>query len=66
MASLGEGFPKEQARVRELLKEYQKIGPNGAFGAAQLEMTLQRADKAALGGDLVEMIAVFKEMEGCE
>lgn len=64
--SLGTQFPIEQARVRDLLKEYHRIGPAGAFGAAMLEQTLKRADTAALGGDLVEMIQAFKEMQGCE
>lgn len=48
MASVGEEFPKEQARVRELLEEYKAIGPAGAFGAMMLEQALRRADAAAI------------------
>ena len=33
MESLGEKYPKEQARLRELLGRYKEIGPSGSFGA---------------------------------
>lgn len=35
--SVGDDFPKEQARVRELLEAYQKLGPVGTFGALVLK-----------------------------
>ena len=66
MSSLGEDFPKEQARVRELLGLYRSIGPNGAFGAMMIEGTLARADRAAMSGDVIEMIRSYKEMQECE
>lgn len=60
--SLGEEFPKEQARCRQLLGWYREIGPNGAFGAACIEDMLRRADRAVMDGDIVTMIQVFQEM----
>lgn len=63
--SLGEAFPIEQARVRELLGLYKSI-PTGAFGAAMIEAVLRRADAAAASGDLVAMIRSYEEMKGCE
>jgi len=63
MASLGEEYPKEQARVREVLGVYKEIGPAGAFGAMNIEQTLREADEAALSGDLPRMIAAFEEMK---
>lgn len=63
MSSLGVDFPKEQARVREILGHYKEIGPAGMFGAAMIEATLQRADQAATSGDVVAMIRAFKEMQ---
>lgn len=63
--TLGDEYPKEQARVRELLGRYREI-PTGAFGAAMIEQVLQRADKAAADGDVVEMLRSFHEMQGCE
>lgn len=63
MTSLGEQFPIEQERVREVLRQYEEIGPAGTFGAMGIRATLKRADQAAISGDLVEMIRVFQEMK---
>lgn len=65
MTSVGEEFPKEQARVRELLEEYKAIGPSGAFGALMIEQTLQRAEKAAIIGDIIAILRSFEELKGC-
>ena len=61
--SLGETYPKEQTRVREVLGYYKEVGQAGAFGAAMIEDVLRRADTAAIGGDPVEMLRLFKEMQ---
>lgn len=66
MRSVGEEFPKEQARVRELLTVYKKIGPAGAFGALMLEQALQRADQAAISGDVVAVLRSFQELKECQ
>lgn len=63
METLGDAFPEEQARCRKLLSVYKSIGPAGIFGATMIEDCLQRADKAAISGDLVEMIRTYKEMQ---
>jgi hypothetical protein len=63
VSSLGEQFPVEQARCRELLGQYREIGPAGMFGAAIIEDVLQRADQAAISGDVIAMIQVFGEMQ---
>ena len=63
MSSLAEQYPKEQARVREVLGYYKEIGPAGIFGAMMIEQTLRKADEAALSGDIVQMLAVFQEMK---
>jgi hypothetical protein len=64
--SLGEAFPREQARVREVLKRYQEIGPAGFFGATQIELTLATADRAAASGDPVAMLESYKAMRAVE
>lgn len=64
--SLGEEFPKQQARCREILGIYREIGPAGAFGAAVIEDVLRRADRAAIEGDLPAMIQLFQEMQAVE
>lgn len=64
--TLGDEFPKEQARVREVLGYYKEIGPAGMFGAAMIEDVLRRADQAAISGDVVAMLGVFQEMKEIE
>lgn len=64
--SLGEAFPQEQARVRELLEQYIAIGPNGAFGAAMIRQALTRAEQAAINGDVVAMLRSYEELKGCQ
>jgi len=65
MSSVGEEFPKEQARVRELLNEYKSI-PTGAFGAMMIEQALSRAEKAAISGDIVAILKSYKELKECQ
>lgn len=64
MSNLAEQYPKEQARVREVLALYRSIGPAGMFGAAMIEQTLREADAAAASGDVVAMVRSFAAMQG--
>lgn len=66
MPSVGDDFPREQARCRELLKTYHDLGRAGVFGAAMIEAVLARADKAVIGGDLAEILISYREMRECE
>jgi len=66
VASLGEEIPKEQARVREALGHYKELGPTGAFGALMIEQVLQKADRAVMSGDVVEMLKAYEELKQCE
>lgn len=66
MTSLGDAFPMEQARLRELLDVYKDLGPVGAFGHAAISAVLQDADKAAISGDVVWMVRAFKAMQECQ
>lgn len=63
MSSLGEEYPKEQMRLRELLGIYKSIGPGGIFGATMIEATLREADAAAVSGDVVRMLRAFQAMK---
>jgi len=65
MKTVGEEFPKEQARVRELLEAYKSI-PTGQFGAIMIEQVLQRAEKAAISGDIIAILKSYEELKGCE
>lgn len=62
MSTLGDDLPKEQARVRTVLGHYKEIGPAGAFGAAMIEWSLRKADKAIISGDVGEMLAAYVEL----
>jgi hypothetical protein len=64
LETLGEAFPKQQERLRELLRGYQEIGAAGIFGAETIKDCLRRADKAAIEHDLVAMIRIYEEMKG--
>lgn len=64
--TLGDEYPREQARLRELAKAYRDIGPTGNFGCFVIEGVLRRADEAAISGDVVAMIQLFQEMRDCQ
>ena len=58
--SLTELFTFEQERCRELLTEYRKIGPHGAFGTLHISNLLRRADQAVMSGDVVAMLHLYE------
>ena len=62
MSSLGEEYPKAQARLRVIVMCAKEIGPAGAFLATIGEDCLRRADKAAIEQDTVAMIRIYQEM----
>jgi len=64
--NLAEALPKECARVRVVLGHYKEIGPAGAFGALMIEQDLQRADRAMVSGDVVEMLRAYEALKGVE
>jgi hypothetical protein len=66
MSTLGEDFPREQERVRELLAEYLALGPVGAFGAHFIKQALKQADEAAISGDVARIIAAYQELKDCQ
>ena len=64
--TLGDALPREIARVRdEVLPHYDAI-PEGVIAATLMRHALDRASKAMIEGDLVEMIRVYKELKGFE
>ena len=63
--TLGDKFQLELKRVKGLLELYRGI-PTGAFGATILGGVVARAEEAWNSQDLVEMIKILPELEGCE
>lgn len=64
MTSLAEALPAEQARVRKLREQYLSIGDAGKPAAWMMEQSLQRADNAAISGDIVAMLAALEDLKG--
>lgn len=63
MISLGEDYPKQQARMRVLLDHGRSVGAVGHFYCTMIEDVLRRADKAVMEQDLPAMVRIYKEME---
>lgn len=63
--TLGDEYPKQQARVRALIGYYRDLGPVGTFGMMMLEQVLREADEAAISGDPVAMLRAFQAMKDC-
>ncbi len=63
MTTVGEDFPKQQIRVRDVLKAYQDIGPNGALGAMLISNTLKEAEEAAISGDIVRILRAYESLK---
>lgn len=65
--TLGDALPREMARVRDkVLPVYLAIGSSGAIAAAMMAHDLDRAAKAVIEGDTVEMIRVYESLKGYE
>ncbi len=59
-------LPAEQARCRELVRKYVAIGSTGAFGAALIEASLKRADRAVIDGDESDIRRALDELQRYE
>lgn len=72
--TVGEDFPNQQARCRELLEEYRRFGntpgisvsPTVAMDFAKIKAVLARADQALASGNTIWILASYEEMRGCE
>ena len=65
MSSLGEAFPIELERCRELLKEYESIGLFGDVGSVATKRAIETAEQAQASGEVVEMERAYRMMENC-
>ena len=64
--NLIEGLQKEANRRRGILPHYEAVGPAGMFGATMLRLDIQRAEAAIAGGDIVQMVTVYKGLSEAE
>ena len=71
MTSVGEDFPVQQARVRDVLAQYEEVAktPRGggcAFIVIMIKASLARAERAAISGDLIAIIHSYKQLKDIE
>ncbi len=64
--TLADAFPREQQRVRDLLKIYLDLGPVGTFGATMIDQALARSEQAAMSGDITAVLRSYEELKGCQ
>lgn len=63
MPTLADDYPRQQKRVREILKRYQDLPHNaGAFGAHMIEHALTKAEEAAASGDITAMLVAYQTL----
>jgi hypothetical protein len=61
--NLMDGLMDELNRNRELLKEYEAIGPTGVFGAAFLRQVINRGEQSIRSGNVIEMLQAYSELK---
>jgi hypothetical protein len=65
LMNLMEGLIAEANRCRELVKEYEAIGPAGAIGALLIKQKIQDAERAMGSGDVLDMLKAYEGLKGC-
>ena len=60
--SIGEDFPRELARVRDVLRMYEEVGPPGAFAASMIRNDIEEAEAAQASGDVVRIVAAYARL----
>lgn len=61
-----EGLLSELNRVKELLTDYEDIGPAGVFGTIMLKQEIAQAEKAISSGDVVMMLQCYNSLKECQ
>jgi len=61
--NLMDGLMNELSRNRELLKEYEAIGPAGAFGAHFIKTAIKHGEDAIRTGDVIQMLQAYSELK---
>lgn len=64
--TLPEALLKEIYRNKELLKEYEKIGPAGVFGATFIRHDICAGEKALLEHDAIAMVRSLSALRDSE
>lgn len=62
--SLGDAFPREMTRVRNLIPIYASIGSAGGPAIFMMNMALDEAQRALAAGDVVAMMRAYEDLKG--
>jgi hypothetical protein len=61
--NLVEGIQERCNYIREvIIPEYDRLGPTGRLGKMLLYEDIAKGEKAIAGGDVIEMVRVYKEL----
>lgn len=63
MTSLADALPKEIARVREVLKYYEEVGPAAAFAVHMIKRDLLAAETSIGENDTVGMLKAYASLK---
>ena len=67
MKTLGDELPKEITRIRDVvILQYLSIGPASTFAVTLMRAALDRASKAMIEGDVVEMLSAYQDLKSFE
>lgn len=62
--NLVEGIQEKCSYIRDnVIPEYDRIGPAGMIGKMLLQQSIKKGEAAIAGGDVVQMVQVYKELE---
>lgn len=62
-----QGLQREMNRVREIIKEYDKLPNNaGAFASGMMKNSIQNAEHLIVIGDTIGMMKAFSDLESYE
>lgn len=64
--NLIEAIQAECNRLRDVLPQYDELGPVGAFGGAMLRHCITEGEASIASGDVVRMVQALKGLRGCE
>lgn len=66
LKSLGEALPEEIQRVMDIRDIYLNTGTAGAFASALMKRSIDRASKAMVSGDVIEMLRCYEDLKSYE
>lgn len=60
-----DGIQFQCDRCRELIKQYEELGPIGLFGKTMIQADITEGEAAIASGDVVRMVRAYNALEGC-